>query len=137
MLHGTTLHRDWTGMNQERIETDLLELQELALARITANGRAPRVCFYAPQQSLTDARSFAVMQGWQAGRCYLDRFFWSTCSARPGWGQVRREVSSGPADGVVVPTLSDVSASCTEYVEQLAWFGEHLAFIAVVEAGRR
>lgn len=136
MRHSATPHPGRTGVNRERVETALRDLQERALARAMANGRVPRVCLYAEEQSLATVRSFAKAQGWRAGRCYTDDRPGSACAVRSGWGLVREQVGSGRADGVVVLTYCAVSAGFGEFSEQLAWFEAHLAFIAVVETGR-
>ncbi|MET8983426.1 hypothetical protein ABZX85_48495 [Streptomyces sp. NPDC004539] len=95
------------------------------------------MCFYAPEQSLATVTAFAEERGWRAGPRYTDDETWRTCVARPGWGLVRQQVRSGRAEGVVVLSDLDAGAVRCDFMEQLAWFGTHLAFVAVVEVGRR
>lgn len=107
-----------------------------------SRGRAPRVCLYdlavngrEPEPSLLLARAFAERQRWQVGQSFIDQFPWSTCNARPGWGQVRNEVQAERADGVVLLAPSVLSRHADEVLEQVAWFRGHGAFIAVAESG--
>ncbi|WP_416969383.1 recombinase family protein [Streptomyces sp. 4F14] len=94
----------------------------------------PTVCARNPER-LEEARLFVEERDWRLGRVFADDYGWSTCAARPAWGAVRREIGSGRADGVVVPTLSVISSHLGEVAEQLGWFEAHSAFIAVTEAG--
>ncbi|WP_416975805.1 recombinase family protein [Streptomyces sp. 4F14] len=135
MRHSTTPHRGPTGVNLERVEAVLRKLQERALTRVLANGRVPRVCLYAEERSLETVRAFAEARGWRAGHWYSDDCSQSAYADRPGWGLVRQQIRSGRADGVVMPAHFDVGRD--EYAEELAWFSAHLAFVAVVEGGRR
>ncbi|WP_416968289.1 hypothetical protein [Streptomyces sp. 4F14] len=64
-----------------------------------------------------------------------DKFLRNACTDQPGWGRVYQQVRR--ADDVVVPAHVDVDAGRDEYAEELAWFSAHLAFVAVVEGGRR
>ncbi|PWG15266.1 hypothetical protein DF268_00155 [Streptomyces sp. V2] len=56
------------------------------------------------------------------GRGYTDDRPWSACAVRPE--PMREQIGSGCAD-------------FSKFTEQLAWFGVRLAFVAVVEGGRR
>jgi len=137
MRHSTTPHRGRVGVVQGAVQSAFQELPARVVVRAAANGRFPRVCFYAPQGSLVVVRSFAEGRGWRIGEWFTDDYPWSKCVARPGWGLVRQAVRSGRADGVVVPAWSVVSSSWGECAEQVAWFGERVAFIAVAGEGRR
>jgi len=113
------------------------EIQERVVALIRAKGRMPRVCMYAPAPRRWVLWSFVEERGWRAERWYADGHPWSTGLVRAGWQRVRCEVGAGLADGVVVASRFDVSAGWGEFMEELAWFEAHIAFVVVVEVGRR
>ncbi|MBZ3916814.1 hypothetical protein [Streptomyces acidiscabies] len=115
--------------------------QDQVVLRVNESGQVPQVCLYVsavgtqhPERLLKAALLFVEKQDWRVGQVFADDYGWSTCAAQPGWGAVRREIYSGRANGVVVPTLSVISSHPDEVAEQLGWFAQSLAFIAVTEA---
>lgn len=112
---------------------------DLTVEQIVGRGRAPRVCLYArsvggqePKQSLATMRQYAEEQGWRVGDSYTDPYGEIPPEARPGWSGVRSAVHCGFADGVVVVTHDVISADLAVYEQQLAWFRERPAFVAVL-----
>ncbi|OCC13988.1 hypothetical protein [Streptomyces sp. PTY087I2] len=105
-------------------------------------GRAPRVCLYAlsvggvrPSNSLKAAAIFATRSGWQTygnQQSFTDPHGAPAPEARPGWGLVRRQISAGYADGVVVATTSVISPNFEQYERELRWFALHRAFVGVI-----
>ncbi|MFF8867891.1 hypothetical protein ACF08B_38285 [Streptomyces sp. NPDC015139] len=53
-------------------------------------------------------------------------------SARPGWLEARRLVSTGFADGIAVLNREAVSVRDDEYEEELSWLGDRPALLLLV-----
>lgn len=114
---------------------------ESVTAHLTAGGRVPRVYLYAavggehePRHAFPLARAFAEERGWTvvADGTIKDFYDWTSPRTRLGWAEVRRAVAQSAADGVVVLSRSVISPHRDEYEEQLDWFHDNGAFVALV-----
>lgn len=144
-------HDRWLRPDIPRVSPDrnvqLMKLRreqmERRLEALRIRGRVPKVALYArtvneqsPERSLAAVREFAERMEWQVGRglIFTDCVSEAVPEGRYGWLQVRQQVKSGFADGVVALTRASISLTLDAYEAELNWLAMYGGFIALVHA---